>query len=223
MCESTTNNCRERTDKNTSTSGAFLVGQTVMVNTNDRCSTAPDILQSEYANGSKIFSIRVYDKSLTPGQLAANYEVDRRRFTAPPTVRIGDQYCTDVVVLSENFLMCKVPAGSLGTKNVEVVSDDVVSTYSDAYEYVDNNAFYIRSISPIVGKANQSGQILTLTGNKLEDIDTVVMDGDECTYNSDAAGAYKYNLPAKSAGETDIIITLKGGEVYRFAKVFEYQ
>jgi hypothetical protein len=194
-----------------------------MVTTNDVCSSQTVSNPSEYANGNKIFSIRVYNKQLTPQEIAANYEVDRRRFMAPPTVTIGGQACTDVVVLSENFLMCKVPSSeTLGKKDVKVVSDGVPTIYSDAYEYVGSSNFYINTISPIVGVANQSGQILTLTGNKLEDISTVEVGGEICTFSEETGGTYKYNLPVKPAGEVDIMITV-GSDVYRFAKVFEYQ
>jgi hypothetical protein len=146
-CGSTTNNCREKTNKHTATCGSFFIGQTIALNTYDRCwpATTPTPY-ADYANGNKIFSIRVYNKQLTPQEIAANYEVDRRRFTAPPTVTIGGQACSEVVVLSENFLMCKVPAGSPGTQDVVVVSDGVISIYNNAYEYVGSTAFYINTL-----------------------------------------------------------------------------
>jgi hypothetical protein len=178
-----------------------------------------------YLSGSTFLSVRLYDRVLDRDEIKHNAALDQKRYLTPPTVTIGGNACEEVVVLSPHFLMCKVPAGTLGLQNVTVVSDGVTTTYNGAYRYVDNSAFYINTISPIVGTANQTGQTLTLTGNKLEDIATVEVDGDECTYDStDSDGAYKYTLPVKVvAGETDIMITLIGGEVYRFAKVFEYK
>jgi hypothetical protein len=172
---------------------------------------------------STFLSVRLYDRVLDSLEIAHNAALDQIRYLNPPTVKIGNNECTEVVVLSPHFLMCKVPAGTLGLQNVTVVSDGVTTTYNGAYNYVNNSAFYINTISPIVGTANQTGQILTLTGNKLEDIATVEVDGTACTFDSIDGGAYKYILPAKPAGETDIMITLKNSEIYRFAKVFEYQ
>jgi hypothetical protein len=222
-CNDPSNFCRDRINKNTARCGSFFIGQTVRVNTDDRCSVDNTYIDDDYANGNKIFSIRVYDKQLTSEQIAANYEVDRRRFTAPPTVTIGGQSCTDVVVLSKNFLMCTVPAGSLGTQNVVVVSDGVPTTYSDAYEYVGSTAFYINTISPIVGTANQPNQTLTLTGNNLNGITKVEVGGVACTNLNVNATDCTCTLPdTLPVGEVDIMITV-GGDVYRFAKVFEYQ
>jgi hypothetical protein len=230
-CSDPVNYCRDQINKNTARCGSFFIGQTVRANTDDKCSVwltpeSVNHMNSDYANGNKIFSVRVYNKQLTSPEIAANYEVDRRRFTAPPTVTIGGQACSDVVVLSENFLMCKVPAGSVGTKNVVVVSDGVESIYSDAYEYVGSTAFYINTISPIVGTANQSGQTLTLTGNKLDEITKVEVGGEECPdFNVNGAGTTcTFTLPSLPAGEVDIILTVGiNNDVYRFAKVFEYQ
>jgi hypothetical protein len=221
-CNDPINHCRDQRNKNTARCGSFFIGQTVRVNTDDKCTVINSYVDDDYANGNKIFSIRVYDKPLTPEQIAINYEVDRRRFTAPPTVTIGGQACTDVVVLSENFLMCKVPAGSLGTQDVVVVSDGVPTIYNNAYEYVGSSNFYINTISPIVGTAGQSGQILTLTGNNLSGISKIEVGGVECADLSVATDCTCTLPDTLPVGEVDIMITV-GSDVYRFAKVFEYQ
>jgi hypothetical protein len=102
-------------------------------------------------------------------------------------IKIGGQPCADVVVLSENFLMCKVP---------------------------------------LVGTANQSGQTLTLTGNELGGITKVEVGGVDCSdFNVNGAGTTcTFTLPSLPAGEVDIMLTVgSNNDVYRFAKVFEYQ
>jgi hypothetical protein len=177
--------------------------------------------ENEYANGNKIFSIRVYNNPLTSEQVAHNYEIDRLRFTAPPTVTIGGKLCTEVVVLSPHILKCKVPAGD-GTGRKDVVINGGAIIYSDAYEYVDPaNDFYISEISPIIGVA---GATLTLRGNKLDGIIEVMAGGKICTNPSYDAftDTYTCTLPDNPAGETNITITA-GSKVYLFAKVFEYR
>jgi hypothetical protein len=229
-CGSTTNQCREKTNKNTAKCGSFLIGQTVHVNTNDECITAGEnFYRDTYTHGNKIFSIRVYKGALTPEQIAANYEVDKRRFTAPPRVKIGGNLSPEVVVLSPHFLMCKVPQSTIGADfaDIEVINADGTSSFlEDAYEYVNaTSAFYISSISPIIGDANTAEQSLTLTGNNLDKIDDINVGGQPCT-DLDVTPDGKTltcTLPSIDAGEVDIILTMDNATIYRFAKVFEYK
>jgi hypothetical protein len=220
--------CRDKTNKNTAKCGSFFIGQTVRLNTTDKCTVhAPNSnyeWNTDYANGNKIFSIRVYKGTLTPEQIAANYEVDKRRFTAPPRVKIGDNFSPEVVVLSPHFLMCKVPQSTsgLGPVDVEIISDGASSTLDDAYKYVDaTSAFYVSSISPIIGSA---GEKLKLTGNGFGDITKIEAGGIECPINSSTRTSTfcECTLPANPPGEVDIMI-ITSSKPYRFAKVFEYK
>jgi hypothetical protein len=178
--------------------------------------------------GATILSVRLYNRVLNSKEIAQNADLDQRRYLTPPEVRIGGNPCTEVVVLSPHFLMCKAPEGIEGLTNVEVNG----ITYPNAYQYVNSiSDFYISKISPIVGPT-AGGISLTLTGNMLNEITKIEVDGVECenlTINSTIPkeNSCTFNLPAaNSAGEVDITITTGSGnnsKVYRFAKVFEYQ
>jgi hypothetical protein len=169
---------------------------------------------------STFLSVRLYNRVLNSTEIAKNAALDQIRYLNPPTVTIDDRECTEVVVLSPHFLMCRVPAGLTGTGDRQVKLNG--KNYTN-YTYVDSVAgFYISSISPIVGPL--TGTTLTLKGNRLDEIDKVEVDGMLCTLTSKSSGEYKCTLPAvNSAGEVDIVITTTGEETYRFAKVFEYQ
>jgi hypothetical protein len=214
------NKCRDRTDKNTAMCGSFFVGQGLKMNTNDKCEVSGSNPNTGYPNGAKIFSIRVYKGALTPKQIADNYEVDKRRFTSPPTVMFGTEASPEVIVLSPNFLMCKVPA-STGAGQKDVVINGV--PYSKAYEYVAPSDFHISGISPIIGPA--TGATVTFTGNKLDEIDRIEVENADCPFSLNGSKTECYViLPAHDEpGEVDIVITTKSSQKYRLAKVFEYQ
>ncbi|MDR2086687.1 MAG: hypothetical protein LBP72_05875 [Dysgonamonadaceae bacterium] len=171
-------------------------------------------------------SLRVYNRELTSAEIAQNAAVDQIRYLAPPTVTVGGIPCTEVAVLSPNFLMCKVPASTtgLGRKNVEITIGGSTLTLDGAYEYVDPiNAFYVSHIAPIIGS---QGDELTLTGNKFEEIVEVKVGDTICSTIIDHTGAdgtdtCKFTLPVLT-GEVDITIRTSS-KTYRFAKVFEYK
>jgi hypothetical protein len=173
---------------------------------------------------STFLSIRLYNRVLNETEIKYNAGLDQIRYLAPPTVTIDGKPCTEVVVLSPHFLMCKVPAGT-GAEAKDIVINNTI-TYTGAYKYVDPvSDFYVSEISPIIGSA---GTALTLNGNRLNEINEVLVGNDPCTFVSKEAGEYKCTLPANpslAAGEVDITITVGSGEnaeVFRFAKVFEY-
>ncbi|MDR2087510.1 MAG: IPT/TIG domain-containing protein, partial [Dysgonamonadaceae bacterium] len=157
---------------------------------------------------------------LTEAEIQHNADLDQNRYLSPPKVTIGGKNCTEVVVLSPHFLMCKVPEGSsIGKKEVKVNG----ASYGAVYEYVDpNNDFYISGISPIVGPANTGNRTLTLSGNLLKTITEVKVDNIVCTNLVTNNSTATCILPPHPAGEVDITITA-GSETYRFVKVFEYQ
>jgi hypothetical protein len=162
-------------------------------------------------------SMRLYNRVLTAEEIAHNAALDQKRYLTPPTVTIDGANCTEVIVLSPNFLMCKVPQGT-ATGNKEVEVNDV--SYGQVYEYVDPSTdFYIHSILPIIGSASQT---LTLTGNRLDEIIEMRAGDVPCTSLSANSTTATCILPANPPGETDITITTHS-ETYRFAKVFEYE
>jgi hypothetical protein len=192
-----------------------LVRQGSVLNTTD----GPLII-GQYLPGSTFLSVRLYNRVLKPEEITKNAALDQKRYLTPPTVTIGGASCTEVVVLSPHFLMCKVPpSATTGTRDV-VVNGNII--YSGAYTYVAASEFYVSSISPIVGSG---GETLTLTGNRLGEITKVEVGGAECTNLSVVdAETFTCTLPPLSKGEVDIMLTVgSNSDVYRFAKVFEYQ
>ncbi|MDR2087034.1 MAG: IPT/TIG domain-containing protein [Dysgonamonadaceae bacterium] len=182
--------------------------------------------------GFEISSIRLYDCVLTDEEIQHNAALDQIRYLAPPTVTIDGVSCTEVVVLSEHFLMCKVPSTSptnTGNKDVEItVGNNPALTLNGAYKYVHaTNDFYVNNISRIIGSV---GDPLTLTGNKFENIHEVKVGNIVCSPTSinysGAAGTdtYTFTLPDLT-GEVDITITMNDVDAttYRFAKIFEYK
>jgi hypothetical protein len=177
-----------------------------------------------------IYSLRLYDRSLSAAKLAQNAAIDQIRYQNPPTVTIDGVPCTEVAVLSPHFLRCKVPSTlptNTGYKNVVItVGNNTPLVLNGAYQYVEAaSAFYVNNITPIIGKANTSGQTLTLTGNNLDKIDDINVGGQACT-DMDVTPDGKTltcTLPSIDAGEVDIILTMDNATIYRFAKVFEYK
>jgi hypothetical protein len=170
--------------------------------------------------GSTFLSVRLYNRVLEGWEIEHNAALDQKRYVTPPEVTIDDKPCTEVVVLSSHFLMCRVPEGSsTGNKVVKLNG----TPYSQ-YRYVDpDNDFYISSISPITGSA-ANGETLTFEGNLLSTITGVDVDGTPCSLISDPSedNVKQYTLPPHAAGEVDIVVTTNTTS-YRFAKVFEYQ
>jgi hypothetical protein len=180
--------------------------------------------------GYRLLNYRIYDRVLTDEEIQHNAALDQIRYLTPPTVTIDGVPCTEVVVLSPHFLMCKVPATlptNTGNKNVVITTSVNTLTLNGAYRYVNAvSAFYVSSIDPIIGDANTPLQPLTLTGNKLDEIDEIKVGGQLCTGMSVTPDGKTLTctLPDHSAGEVDITITIKNTPtIYRFAKVFEYQ
>jgi hypothetical protein len=178
------------------------------------------LLIGEKLSHSTFLSVRLYNRVLIGEEKAQNAALDQIRYLTPPTVTIDGKDCEEVVVLSPHFLMCKVPVGtSTGTKEVKLNG----VPYTE-YEYVDPvDDFYVSGISPIIGDADD---ILTLTGNKLNEISEVRMGGELCNGSGiPTSTTYECIIPVRSleTNEVDITIKLNNNKSYRFAKVFEYQ
>ncbi|MDR2085669.1 MAG: IPT/TIG domain-containing protein [Dysgonamonadaceae bacterium] len=172
-------------------------------------------------------SIRLYSRVLSDQEIAHNAALDQIRYIAPPVVTIDGVPCTEVVVLSSHFLMCKVPKSIHGTgyKDVVITTSVKTLTLTGAYQYVEAaSAFYVSSISPIIGKANTASQTLILTGNKLDKIADINVGGQPCTNLTVTPDGKTLTctLPSIDVGEVDIILTMDDATIYRFAKVLEF-
>jgi hypothetical protein len=168
-----------------------------------------------------VHSLRIYDRVLSEAEIVHNASLDKIRYLAPPTVKFGNTSSPEVIVLSSNFLMCKVPPGSEGNTSVTIDG----KLYPDAYKYVKGTDFHISGISPIIGAT--TGVTVTLTGNKVDEITKIIVDNDSYTgtnlVKSNDGKTCSVTLLPHPAGEVDIIILTNGNQMYRLAKVFEYQ
>jgi hypothetical protein len=178
-------------------------------------------------SGFEISSIRLYNCVLSSEEIQYNAELDQKRYLAPPMVKIGNKECSEVVVLSPNLLMCKVPpseGNASGLQDVVVTGSngETITSVPNGYTYVDNSSFYISNISSIIGGA---GKVITFTGNKLDEITEVKAGGKVWTIQSKTPTTCICKLPddlGGLTGEVDIMITVNGTE-YRFARMFEYR
>jgi hypothetical protein len=74
----------------------------------------------EYANGNLIHSIRIYKRALDQNEIQWNYEVDKIRFmVSPPVVKIGNEECKCLTIISATEMRCTLPPNS-GVQNVTV-------------------------------------------------------------------------------------------------------
>ncbi|MDR1591444.1 MAG: IPT/TIG domain-containing protein [Prevotellaceae bacterium] len=91
----------------------------------------------ENLSRSTILSVRLYNRVLTPQEIADNAALDQIRFLAPPTVTIGGSPCTNVTVLSPRVITCKVPPGTAGKAAVVVkkATEETLLTLPDEFEY----------------------------------------------------------------------------------------
>jgi hypothetical protein len=216
----------------TSTNAPFVIGE-----------DAADVgMESGYPFNGKVFSVRIYNRPLTNAEVIQNSTTDKRRFTAPPKIYIGtsitvDQQtgavtgtnaeCTDLIVGSTKRITCKTGSGlSAGLKNVYLVyNNKVIQTLTSAYTVVANSAFYISSTSPAQGPKYAAGQVLTLTGNKMNTITAVTVGGANCPSAGTANNTtYTCTIPAGAVGLKDIRITYTdaGTKTQTLTGAFEY-
>ncbi|MDR1207414.1 MAG: LamG domain-containing protein [Rickettsiales bacterium] len=113
-------------NKNTCTSGGFYIGKTT---------------NNEYATGTLVFSIRIYNRQLTDAEIAQNHAIDSARFQNLPVVKIGENLCDDLKLLSDTKMTCIVPAGS-GTNDITMGYGGDENVIIGAYKYIIKNLWH---------------------------------------------------------------------------------
>jgi hypothetical protein len=160
----------------------------------------------EWLYKTDIYSIRLYSQHLSLEQIAQNAALDQIRYLAAPEVRIGSDNsgvgglpCTNVAVISATELQCTVPDGTtLGAgnpQNVTVTRDSYSQTLlaSEGYTYV--NDFYVSAQSTNHGNANDE---ITFTGNQLNQVALVNIDGHTCQITAQATTTLTCEVPAQT-------------------------
>jgi hypothetical protein len=178
-----------------------------------------------------MLSVRLYNRALAEVEIMQNSDADQLRFLAPPVVKVGDNTCTNVVVLSTTKLQCTVPqVVSASTQDITVYDSTDTEfqnpkTLQQAYTYVDNDAMSITTIDPKAGPSF-GGSKIRLTGKNL-DISKVTISGRECTNGVQSSDNTTYTCEVPSIGITedtfvDVIVTPTQGNNYVFAQAFQY-
>ncbi|MDR1034069.1 MAG: IPT/TIG domain-containing protein [Bifidobacteriaceae bacterium] len=113
-----------------------------------------------HADGYTLLSYRVYSKVLSDSEVKQNAEVDQNRFIEPPAVTIGGESCTNLEVLSETSMRCKVPKSTKPDSSAEKIAFEfggatVVS--ENAYQY---NESTVISVSPNAGSIQGKNTIV---------------------------------------------------------------
>jgi hypothetical protein len=192
---------------------------------------AADVTGAITAPAWTIHSLRIYDRVLSPLEIQQNAYLDQLRFLSPPVVKIGDNICTNVVVLSTTKLQCTVPqVASATTKDITVYDSTDTSftnpkTLTNAYTYVDESSMSITTIDPKAGPSF-GGSKIRLTGKNLN-VSKVTIAGRECTngVQNDQNTTYICTVPEIDITEdtfVDVIVTPNIGNNYVFAQAFQY-
>ncbi|MDR2063339.1 MAG: IPT/TIG domain-containing protein [Candidatus Nomurabacteria bacterium] len=129
---------------------------------------------------SDIAAIRIYGRKLTAAEITNNYEVDQNRFLAPPTVKVGGQDCTNLVIVSDTEIKCRTPAMSGGQAvdtpyDVKLTYDGDTVTATQTFTYKN---FSLNSVSPNRGPTT-GGNVISIFGSDFPYVatDDYVQDG----------------------------------------------
>jgi hypothetical protein len=142
----------------TDATGVISVGDRVIdwdSTTREPISVAP-----RRATNFKISSVRIYNKALNAAEIAQNAAVDKARFLSPPTVTVGGQNCTDLIVVSSTVIQCKTSTKTTGKYDVVLNYDGKSVTKPGAYQYIDPS---LTSNTPSKGP-QAGGTVLTING-----------------------------------------------------------
>jgi hypothetical protein len=176
----------------------------------------------------KIQSVRIYNRALTDLEIAQNYAIDEKRFAEPPTVMIGENPCTNIVVISTTKIQCKAPQGTENTTVDVTITDRSgnTETLEQAYTYLPSGTMKITKLDPKVGPSF-GGSKIRLTGENLS-ISKVTIAGKTCTSFEQNAENTTYTCTVPEAENitqdtfVDVVVTPNSGNNYVFAQGFQY-
>ncbi|MDR0788721.1 MAG: IPT/TIG domain-containing protein [Bifidobacteriaceae bacterium] len=174
--------------------------------------------------GFTISSVRVYNKQISEQESLTNWAVDQIRFVQTPTVQIGGNACTDVVVLSTTKLQCTAPEGTSGAKNVTYQYGNTNITLTGGYTYATADDTIVSVISP--DSAPKFGnQTITFTGQHLEadKVDKIKIGSNECTGIAHTEqNIVSCTIPAGNPGYVNIVLYKGDTPVLTLNSAFEY-
>ncbi|MDR0788604.1 MAG: IPT/TIG domain-containing protein [Bifidobacteriaceae bacterium] len=137
------------------------------------------------SNNFSLYAYRIYPRQLTAKEVAQNAYNDKIRFTDVPEVKIANNTCANVVVISQTALQCTTPSGTANTyAEVKATINGkqiTISADSHYYKYAAAGETYVTSISPAAGPTF-GGTFLTLTGENIgsDKVGSVLIGSNPC-------------------------------------------
>jgi hypothetical protein len=210
-------------DANFADCGSLFVGRTGFAsNSNDRCDATTSAESTEFANNLELRSVRIYNRPLSDAEIKANYALDQVRFQDLPEITIGGSACNNVVVLSETVMQCTTTGHIAASTPITIGWNGLtMTTGTQMYTYVGTDKTYINSTSPASGPKYAAGQVLTISGNKLDAVSSVTVGGSACTIGIKTSAQVTCTIPAGAVGLKDIKVTYTGGS-QTLTGAFEY-
>jgi len=126
------------------------------------------------------------------------------------TVSFGQEPATSFTVLSPSTIEAVAPAGAPGTVALSVTTPSGTSARSahDGYTYVGPPT--VTGVEPDEG-ATAGGQVVTISGEWLEEASTVSFGGQPGTIKADSATTITAEAPPGGAGTTNVTVTTPYG------------
>jgi hypothetical protein len=125
-------------------------------------------------SGGEATSLGFVVTALTPsaGSTTGQYTVtiSGSQFTSDTTFTIGGTACVTLTIVSSSTAYCKIPAGTLGLKDVVATKGADTSTLTSGFRYLSPAT--VASVSPTTGPAT-SPTLVTITGANFIDGATV--------------------------------------------------
>ena len=132
-------------------------------------------------------------------------------FTGASGVKIGNNYATDVVVVSDGLITATTPTGTEGPASVEVVVPLGSSDPNALYTYGSAPAPTVSLVTPSTGPV-AGGQSVTITGTGFTGATAVTIGGNAVrSFNVDTPTQITATTPTGTAGSASVVVTTPGG------------
>lgn len=125
-------------------------------------------------------------------------------------VLIGGVAGNSLVVESSTSVTVTTPSGSLGAKNVQVITPSGATTLTNGFTYVSALAPTISALSTNTGLV-AGGTAVTISGTNLDTTTSVTIGGNAATIVSNSSTQLSITTPPGSDGAKDVVVSTAGG------------
>lgn len=173
-----------------------------------------------YFNGS-IDDVRIYNRSLTSGEVGDLYNLDLSSAGNDVEVFFGNNPATNVVYIDSNNLTATTPSNNSGLTDVTVINGDNQSgILENAFTYVLPPV--LNSITPS-NVFKTGGDTITISGANFQDTPSVLIDGISATSVTFIdSNTISVVVPAHATGVVDVIITNPDSQVVTSTAALTY-